>query len=373
MTMYDMPPEVSAEPACQSQITAAEVTPPPHGRRYYTFDFLKLVCAFLIVCIHALMPGEAGFVSLSLARVAVPTFFAVTGFFYQRTVDRNGGLRQIRKIVLLLVGSVLLYTFWENLLSLHYNGTFAKPQGDIWQYLFLNIVPYGSHIWYLSAVLYVLLAALVFDKLSGRRVLWALAPVLLVFGYIIGQFPMRFFGRELPVPYVRNFLLTGIPFFCLGDMLAAYERPIVKRVGNNVAPLVMAGVFAALSVAEAHLYVKMYAFWAGSREMFVSTFFLVLSLMLACMCADEDRFKKNPVLRVVSAMGRRYSTTIYIVHIIVLNCLDLEGMKYGYAWNTVYMYAKPLLVFLLSLGFAAVYDAVISAMRNFFKKIKKRA
>ena len=144
MTMYDMPPEVSAEPACQSQITAAEVTPPPHGRRYYTFDFLKLVCAFLIVCIHALMPGEAGFVSLSLARVAVPTFFAVTGFFYQRTVDRNGGLRQIRKIVLLLVGSVLLYTFWENLLSLHYNGTFAKPQGDIWQYLFSISCPMAA-------------------------------------------------------------------------------------------------------------------------------------------------------------------------------------------------------------------------------------
>lgn len=48
-------------------------------------DVLKCICAFFVITIHCKrIPGFAGEVLTALNRTAVPVFFMVTGYFYQR-------------------------------------------------------------------------------------------------------------------------------------------------------------------------------------------------------------------------------------------------------------------------------------------------
>ena len=45
------------------------------------FDILKSICAFLVICIHVPFPGAFGECVTTAARIAVPVFFMITGYF----------------------------------------------------------------------------------------------------------------------------------------------------------------------------------------------------------------------------------------------------------------------------------------------------
>ena len=77
-------------------------------------DILKVICAFLIVCIHVPFPGRVGAYFTSLTRIAVPIFFMITGYFYSDTVARHKEKQQIKKIFCLVVeANILLSIFSE--------------------------------------------------------------------------------------------------------------------------------------------------------------------------------------------------------------------------------------------------------------------
>ena len=57
-------------------------------------DALKFMAAFMVVCIHIQFPGEVGGYLTTLARVSVPIFFMITGYFYQNIVDNKKIKRQ---------------------------------------------------------------------------------------------------------------------------------------------------------------------------------------------------------------------------------------------------------------------------------------
>lgn len=56
------------------------------GKRNKGIDILRLICAFLVVCIHAHFPGIVGEYVKAIARVAVPIFFICTGYFLPATL-----------------------------------------------------------------------------------------------------------------------------------------------------------------------------------------------------------------------------------------------------------------------------------------------
>ena len=48
-------------------------------------DILKFLCAFLVVMIHAPIQGVSQYTT-PIARIAVPIFFMITGYYYSITV-----------------------------------------------------------------------------------------------------------------------------------------------------------------------------------------------------------------------------------------------------------------------------------------------
>ena len=66
-------------------------------QREIGLDILRGMAAFLVVCIHFPLEVRGGNYLDGLARVAVPLFFAFSGYFYQNTVKRNREAAQIKK------------------------------------------------------------------------------------------------------------------------------------------------------------------------------------------------------------------------------------------------------------------------------------
>lgn len=155
--------------------TALEKT----SARQSGLDVLKCIATFLVVCIHCAPVSYGGTSGADIAtlglnalqRTAVPVFFMITGFYYPDMLQRGKVCRQIFKILQLTIGASLLY-FLFGLVS-HWRAadtadwlahTFSPYHIKLW--IFLNDAPFGFHLWYLWAILYVLTGMYVLDRLG---------------------------------------------------------------------------------------------------------------------------------------------------------------------------------------------------------------
>ncbi len=58
-------------------------------KRNNGIDILRLLCAFLVVCIHAHFPGVTGEYVKAIARIAVPIFFICSGYLFPANLIRG--------------------------------------------------------------------------------------------------------------------------------------------------------------------------------------------------------------------------------------------------------------------------------------------
>ena len=196
-------------------------------------DALKAVCAFLVVCIHAPFPGKIGEYFTSLTRVAVPIFFMITGFYYMNVVQRGKRLSQIKKVFWLAVKSNLVFLGWDFIykivkgkqeLQIFFLDAFSLD--SIARFFLYNDNKISSHLWYLSAVLYVLLIIWFIDRLELRKLLFCIVPFLLLGDLVLGKYSLLRFNREIPYYYIRNYLFVGVPYFCIGNLIYNFRTKI---------------------------------------------------------------------------------------------------------------------------------------------------
>lgn len=90
---------------------------------------------------------------------------------------------------------------------------------NILKFLALNESPLARHLWYLGAILYVLVIVLLVDKLNCRKLLYYLITVLLIADLVFGKYSLFILHREFPYIIVRNFLCVRIPYFCIGNFI----------------------------------------------------------------------------------------------------------------------------------------------------------
>lgn len=113
-------------------------------------DILKAICAFLIVCIHASFPGEAGAYFTTITRIVVLIFFMITGYFYSDTVAQHRERQQIKKMLYLVVEANVL-SLSEILRSINYIQSFFLKKLCYLMNRHLNVI-FG--IWEQSCMLY---------------------------------------------------------------------------------------------------------------------------------------------------------------------------------------------------------------------------
>ena len=179
---------------------------PAKPRRYAGLDILKTICAFLVVAIHARFPGDFGSYTVAVARVAVPVFLMITGFFYKGTQERGREKKQIVKILKLVVWSSVIFF----VMLLGFNAAAGKAGQYIretftlkklYEFVVFNASMFSDHLWYLGAILYVLLIVWGLFKAfpnGAKKILYIVTPLLLAGDLLLGKYSLVFFNREFP-------------------------------------------------------------------------------------------------------------------------------------------------------------------------------
>lgn len=213
--------------------------------RYGGLDAFKVIAALLVVAIHTsplttYSPDGDFLLTRSLARVAVPFFFMVTGQFVLGEVLQgrrpfSALWRQVKKILLLYLVAVVLY-LPVGLYAGHYQG--LSPLSALRLLLFDGTF---YHLWYFPACATGLLLVYLLGRVLRGRGLLAVTGLL----YLIGLFGDSYHGLTAALPplaaayeagfqvfsYTRNGLFMAPLFLLLGARLGS--RPLAGRPAVN--------------------------------------------------------------------------------------------------------------------------------------------
>lgn len=222
------------------------------SRTYKGIEIFRVVAAFLVVAIHtsplAGYSGTADFVfTRVIARVAVPFFFMVTGYF---VLSKGTGVRRfLKKTAIIYAASAALY-LPINVYAGHLQGWGLL---DLVQQVFFEGTFY--HLWYLPAALLGAWLTSLLMRRTSRGVCAAIVTAL----YVLGLLGDSYWGLIEGVPgvssaynalfalmgYTRNGLFFAPMFMFLGAEMRMAKR---RSVGFEAAGLVLSF---ALMLAEA--------------------------------------------------------------------------------------------------------------------------
>lgn len=321
--------------------------------RYNSVDKLKMLCSFLVVCIHAPFPEEAGKYFEALTRIAVPIFFIISGYFYiQASVSK-----QIKKLLMLMLTANLLYFVWKTSLSI-LNGNIIEYWADIFtvsniiKFLLLNETHFQSHLWYLGAILYVIvIVSIIFkwNEVKGKRLLFIITPFLLVGDLVLGKYSLIFFNREFPYILVRNWLFVGIPYFSIGIWLRENNNFIQAKLKNRGKQKLVLLIILTVNTTLLERFILVSLNLNAARDHYISTTFLAIAVFLYFVLYVSQ--KEN----VISLLGKKDSGWIYILHPIFITLMASLVKSIG--MDRIYLYIQPILVFLITAAFIELINS----------------
>ena len=325
-------------------------------------DVLKAVCAFMVVCIHAPFPGQIGECITSLFRIAVPIFFMITGYFYSFLIQKGKRLSQIKKIFLITVRAYFVFICWKIIfliikgkcyLRLFFVDVFSFD--SIVKFVLFNENRIAPHLWYLSAVLYVLLIAWLIDRFKARKLIICAVPFLLLVDLVLGKYSLFLLGKEFPYYLVRNFLFVGIPYFYIGLLIFIF-RKILFRFKRTW--LICAMIFFSLTT----LCERSFLIYLGKnavREHYFSTTFLAISIFIYFLYEGYNNIKQENIFtNFLSIIGRDFSAYIYIMHPIFISIISAVLNTLGL--NTIYEIFAPIIIYITTTFFLYIIRNIVN-------------
>lgn len=277
-------------------------------QRFYSLDVVKVLAAFLVICIHLPFPGLFGEYLVPITKIAVPYFFIVSGFFIwdkEVKVLKYKIISNIKKIFGILIASNVLYFFWKVfMVSLsstklsNYLSTIFNREVAI-NFLFFNESPFSDHLWYLSAYLYVLIIYYFLVHFEKVKYIYSLVPILLIGSFALG-------GNIL---LMRNFIFIGIPYFFIGNLIRIkFENDQLNfKSGYAFVGIVLSYI---LSLFEQRFYQAQGLM--NNREHYIGTTFFV-SLIFLLLVMKPSFMEKSGFDKIAD-----YTLYIYIFHPIII-------------------------------------------------------
>ena len=299
--------------------------------RNKALDQLRLIAAFLVVVIHAPLPGSVGAVIEAMTRIAVPVFFMISGY-YALGKSKEQLLKSVKKTAFLLLWSVVLYFIWELLWSFYHKNTYEMLCGifslkTLLETVLLNNGSLLGHLWFLLALLCCyLLYAFALQKLTlGKR--FCLALSLLIGCFVIREI-LKANGISDPFYYLRNFLFIGVPFFLLGGIVNQKKAGLLSVKAGVWIIAAIAGMLAA--IAERLLI--------GACDLYFGT--VIASVALFVLMQNPT----VPVCAVLARMGSKHAGNIYIFHVMVIGVFNMAASVAGVLYNNMFLIIRPMLV-----------------------------
>lgn len=223
--------------------------------RNSNIDVLKILMAFLVIALHifpvAKLKGITGIISYEIAngitRIAVPTFFIISGYFLRNKLNDKKYLLQYAKRIL------LLYLVWQLLYLPDLIRFYSLKRFSLTDAVLKMIFGYW-HLWYLLAT--VLAVGLLYcTRNRSLKTKWMLIAGLLIVGYtfqILIQSDVLKDHKILVNSYfyigtTRNFVFFAFPAMLIGTLYEQWKNS-VSKVTWTLFPLLI-GLF-----LEAYFY-----------------------------------------------------------------------------------------------------------------------
>lgn len=211
-------------------------------KRLYNIDSLKFLCAVLVIFLHVRTPYQEYI--LPLTRCAVPCFFMISGYliFTNDKLKLEGYLRRgIKKMLQILIWSTLLFAVVKFLFAFKNNDFSFLSLKALGKFVLFNENPFGFHLWYIGAYLYVLIIILFLEQHNKFGYIYWAIPVLLLLDLCLGKYSLVLWHKEFPFIWVRNFVCVGLPYFTIGMLLKQQKERILNF--NRLQLLALGGVY----------------------------------------------------------------------------------------------------------------------------------
>lgn len=288
--------------------------------RNQSMECFKMIAAMVVVLLHQSFPGQLGTVVSVVGSIAVPMFFAITGYF-NYGADRQVVLRRLKHLLRLYL-IVIVTTVVCGVVSTELRGgstiaflrTFPPDLEEIMRLLLLHQDPRNAQLWYLISVCFCYLFLLLYLDFRGGKTS-DYRPV-----YVIGACQFSVFLSlgclavlvDMKVPYLLwfNGYYYGICFFTLGIFLHQYQQQILDNFHLTTKKLWLLFLFGlALS------YLQDAAI--GTGQIPLGGFLEIIALMLLMISCPVLTDKPGFLFRCIGKFGS-WSTYVYLLHVIVI-------------------------------------------------------
>lgn len=280
--------------------------------RICNLDVLKAISAFLIIHIHYPSCILSEYVD-SVARVAVPLFAMISGYFYRKN---QSVIKPILKISLILVVAEIVNGF-----ACGFDFYISQLRANGIKNAILCHFAGWTPGWFLLALIYAYIFIWLIDKIGIRKICYyVLVPVLLIFLWIGQRLCSIYFFSDI---YYYTFCIRIIPFFIIGNYINEHEDAL-KSIPSKVWAVV-ASFGVVLTVSERWLMTSI----LGHPELFflyLGTFVAIIAAFGLALGCDEWNF---PLLKFI---GKNLSMYIYVVHMAIICVCRNHGYVFDSLW-----------------------------------------
>lgn len=339
--------------------------------RIYSLDMFKAVAAFMVVAMHikfSEMVPKGDYLQ-PIARIAVPFFFMVSGYFAYSPEDsavyKKSPARLKHYLWLMLLADViyLLYKMIQNLDS----GSFWSPVAKIFspKFLLSNMgVGIAGHIWFLRALIYVTLLYMLFLKVGiAYKLKWILGIVWLI-DLVLCKYSLALFGRLYLEGFQKEFFTkffgVALIFFFLGIYIRKWrsEHPDSWLFSGSNKTTAILGVTMAVAFIGNLLEYR----WLKINEFNVMPanyfFTLPLTVTVFLLLLSRPSWGKGSI---VYYIGVKLSLWIYILHPLIIKLLRPVCKAYMEHPGII---LNPISIYIISCGAALI----IVKVSQFVKK-----
>ena len=334
-------------------------------QRNNAFDYVRVLAFCGVVALHVVTPDALFSVGMNvLARLAVPFFFSLAGFFSLGIPAKKLLQRIVSTARLCLIG-IVLYTITAILGITPGIDEFLAADGIgrlISNFIIWNSYPTAYPLWFLFALLYVYCFAL------ASTVVKASPRDVICLGW--GLFIARLFLSELTQAVdplgdeMRSWLFFGIPFYSLG-LLFRLRIETLRSVGT-VYGFLLVFLGCLLSFIECGIF--------GLQEVYVGTILMIVGCYIVCIKHPMVSFRASPVTRALS--GGKSCLIAYLLHYAFITgfakIMDTLGLETeGLISELCLMTA--VIVFSLAVGIATTRLQVIRRFGTTGRETRRQA
>ena len=152
----------------------------------------------------------------------------------------------------------------------------------------------------------------------------------------------------MPELVTRNYLFVGFPYFVIGEYVFDNRKEIETVLKTHYKIIAMATVLLMGATLCEHLIVS--RLWIN----FEGTIYITTPLLATCIfvCFLFSDMQES----IVSKIGKEYSSTIYVSHLMIYEVSSMVCNSLGLA--PIFSIGAPIVVFILALLYSSTWNKI---------------